>query len=297
VPLKFVVCVKASYESATLPEEYTRPFPKVVVGAAYTFPAASTPRPEPESPVNHCVPTVSSVVEAFVDEAVSKAAVEEAKREMGEPVRRSAVEVAETDWPQKVACVKGSPEAALEVMQVLLTAKHPCWRLMPFPVKEEVAVPVTSKRKAVVVPSEVTFRYVPVEEPTAKESRAAAVETERVAYGEVVPTPTFPEPNTLKRVAFVVEATAKRETVPAVCVEVETESCEKGVVVPMPTAVVVADVSPPATAWVHASYVTKPEFVMVTGEVPKMSKPVQETPELQVAVVVARAWYIPPLPP
>jgi hypothetical protein len=96
----------------------------------------------------------------------------------------------------------------------------------------------------------------------------------------------------LNRVALVVEATAKRETVPAVCVEVETESCEKGVVVPMPRAEVVADVKPPRVACEKGSYAE----VIATGEVPKMSKPVQEVRPVQEAVVVARAWYV-PLPP
>jgi hypothetical protein len=39
------------------------------------------------------------VVEAFVEEAVSKMEVEEAMREIGEPVRYRAVEVPETVWP------------------------------------------------------------------------------------------------------------------------------------------------------------------------------------------------------
>jgi hypothetical protein len=74
---------EAICESASEPEM----FASVEVAAAYTLPLASTPRPEELSPVNHCVPTVCLVVEALVEEAVSKMEVEEAMREIGEPVR------------------------------------------------------------------------------------------------------------------------------------------------------------------------------------------------------------------
>jgi hypothetical protein len=57
--------------------------------------------------VNHCVATVSLVVDAFVEEAVSKMEVEEAMREIGEPVRYRAVVVPETPCPYCVDGVKG----------------------------------------------------------------------------------------------------------------------------------------------------------------------------------------------
>ena len=61
-------------------------------------------------PVNHCAPVVRRVVDAAVDEASSKIAVEDAKSEKGEPVRCSALVVALTpDCPHHVSCVNGSP--------------------------------------------------------------------------------------------------------------------------------------------------------------------------------------------
>jgi hypothetical protein len=89
--------------TVTAPPVYVRPVEYVVVAAAYTLPFASTPRPEPESPVNHWFVVVMPVVEAC-----SNCEVEEAKREKGEPVSLSAVPVAEVTWPQKVGCVKAS---------------------------------------------------------------------------------------------------------------------------------------------------------------------------------------------
>ena len=76
----------------------------MVVAAAYTFPTASTPRPELVRPESHVVPEFVKLVV----EALSKAAVLEAKREKGEPVKRSAVPVAEGVCPQNAVWVKAS---------------------------------------------------------------------------------------------------------------------------------------------------------------------------------------------
>jgi hypothetical protein len=85
----------------------------VEVAALYIFPAASIATPPKERFRSHKVPSVARVEEALVEDAVSKTEVEEAKSETGEPVKRRAVPVAETDWPQKVPWVNGlSPEVA-----------------------------------------------------------------------------------------------------------------------------------------------------------------------------------------
>ena len=96
----------ASCVSASEPEIVA----SVLVAAAYTFPFASTPRPELEREVNHCVPVVRRVVDAAVDDASSKTAVDDAKSETGEPVRCKALVVALTfACPHHVSCVNGSP--------------------------------------------------------------------------------------------------------------------------------------------------------------------------------------------
>jgi uncharacterized protein YcbX len=69
----------------------------VEVAALYIFPAASSASPPKERFLSQSVPMVASVDEAFVEDAVSKTDVDEAKRDTGEPVKRSAVEVADTD--------------------------------------------------------------------------------------------------------------------------------------------------------------------------------------------------------
>jgi hypothetical protein len=103
---------------------------------------------------------------------------------------------------------------------------------------------------------------------------------EKSEPGVVVPMPTLPFPRTLKRVALVEEATAKSEVVPLPVVE-ETESCENGVVVPIPIAEVVAE--EPMVGWVHASY----EAVMVGETDPTTVKAEQEARPEQEADEVA----------
>jgi hypothetical protein len=117
---------------------------------------------------------------------------------------------------------------------------------------EEVPIPTSPPlvtRKSV-PPNEVPPTA--LEEPMAKAGPAIAFGfTEKRPQGEVVPTPTTPLPSTLNRVAFVVEATANKDVFADDWELVETESWLKGVVVPMPIALVVAE--EPMVGWVQAS--------------------------------------------
>jgi len=88
--------------------------------------------------------------------------------------------------------------------------------------------------------------------------------TSSAERGVVVPIPTFPLPNTLKSVAFVDEATAKREVSGDESVGVETESFENGDVVPMPTSpsIVIKIVEVPAAESVPLKYASCPTVPM-----------------------------------
>jgi hypothetical protein len=211
---------------------YVSPVVYVEVAAAYTFPAPSTPSPEFVSPVNHWLVTVRPVVEAC-----SKTDVLEAKREKGLPVRRSAVLVADGVWPQKASCVHASyVERPVEAERhVLLIAKHPAWRLMPFPVKEEVAVPVTSSLRAVVEPV------------VALKARNEVVVVAKVVGDDVEKYRVLLMARRLNG-AFVKEASV-RASCGAVEEEIVRAHC--GVEVPMPRAEVVAERKAPVC--VHAS--------------------------------------------
>ena len=107
---------------------------------------------------------------------------------------------------------------------------------MPFPVNEEVAVPVTSTARAVVEPV------------VALKARKEVVVVAKVVGEEVERYSVELMARKLKAVGEV-EASVK---VSCGAVELETVSAHCGVVVPMPRAEVVADRSAPV--WVQASY-------------------------------------------
>ena len=97
-------------------------------------------------------------------------------------------------------------------------------------------------------------QLLPVENNSPEVENCAQPEVEVETKNEPefeAPTVTFPFPRTLKSSAPVEEATVNNFVKGDDAVEVETASCENGVVVPMPIAEVVAD-CPPKT-WVHAS--------------------------------------------
>ena len=124
----------------TLPAEYERPEEYVVVAAAYTFPAASTPRPEFASPVNHCVPTVASVVEDC-----ENCAVDEAKSEYGAPLNQTAV-VVEFAFCEKLESWMNGYAKAPEMVRLVPPTKYPGVPVkeMPVPaVRVEVATDAT----------------------------------------------------------------------------------------------------------------------------------------------------------
>ena len=105
-----------------------------------------------------------------------------------------------------------------------------------------------------------------------------------------MPTPTCPPPRMVKSSAPVELATVKSLVSGLEAVEVETASCENGVVVPIPRAEVVAEV-PPATACVHASYEESLLLKMVQSAEARHPK----TEALAVSQVTAPPAYVRPV--
>ena len=138
------------------------------------------------------------------------------------------------------------------------------------------------------IPLAVIWKSVLVDEPTTNDGanpRPTSGLIENNPYGEVVPTPMLPDPRTLKMAALVEEEIAKSCVVGDEAVEVETASCANGVVLPIPMAEVVALMV--ALVCVHASYVERPEPVMVIGVVPMVTNEVHDAVPVQETLVVA----------
>ncbi len=159
----------------------------------------------------------------------------------------------ETDWPYWVEWENGSlplPEPHAAPVPETVPSVPICAHWVAAEPKLEMMREVVEATPPLVI-----WNLVAVDEPMTKAGavpRSLVGLMEKRPYGVEDPMPIFPPPNTVKSSAPVLDATVKSLVSGFDAVEVETASCENGVVVPMPIAEVVAERSF-AVGWVQAS--------------------------------------------